>query len=490
MRALGKMLELVNLSASKRQQRMLLNKEVVSILLINSIALICAGQTIQTYNIDSLKKVLSTNLSDTNRISALNNLGRNIEHPDTTLVLAEQAIALSRKVGFKKGEAEAFNNLGYWFNQKGNYPKALEYYLRSIQISENINFESGLKRSFNSISTVYLYLKDYKTSIAYARKARQLAFKQHDLNMMVLSTSWLSKGFLELHQNDSALKYAQHSYEFAIRRKEPFPLYFATARLGEVHEAEGNFSLALEYSRMSLDNSKKDGRYFRIAAAHQQVANVFKSMGATDSCRWHAEQSFNISEAENLAATLLSSSLLLSELHDGKDDTKSLKYHKLAMVAQDSLYSQKKNQQIEALRLTETLRQQEMQALHEQEIIRRNNNLQYAAIAFGLVLFVIIFLLVSHSVIARPGLIRFLGILALLILFEFINLLLGPFVDQITNHSPVWMLLIMVLIAALLIPIHHRLEKLFTNKLVEKNNQIRLAAAKKVIATLEDTQRS
>ena len=46
-------------------------------------------QTIQTYNIDSLKQVLSTDLHDTNRIWALNNLGRNIQNSDTILVLAE-----------------------------------------------------------------------------------------------------------------------------------------------------------------------------------------------------------------------------------------------------------------------------------------------------------------------------------------------------------------------------------------------------------------
>src|SRR3989337_1750590 len=117
------------------------------------------AQIFQTYNIDSLKKVLRTELHDTNRIWTLNNLGRNIPTSDPIMTLAEQAIELSRKIGFTKGEAEAYNNIGYWVNQQGNYPKALENYLRSIQLSESVNYEAGLKRSFNSISTVYLYLK-------------------------------------------------------------------------------------------------------------------------------------------------------------------------------------------------------------------------------------------------------------------------------------------------------------------------------------------
>ncbi len=47
------------------------------------------------------------------------------------------------------------------------------------------------------------------------------------------------------------------------------------------------------------------------------------------------------------------------------------------------------------------------------------------------------------------------------------------------------MLLALVCIAALLVPLHHKLEKWATNKLVEKNKQIRLAAAKKTIQELE-----
>lgn len=460
------------------------------------IAVLCStmakvsGQTSQTYNIDSLKKILSTELSDTSRVWALNNLGRNIQNSDTTLLLAEQAVRLSQSIDFKKGEAEALNNIAYWFNQKGNYPAALENYLKSIQLSESINYEAGLKRSFNSISTVYLYLGDYVTSINYARRARRLSLKLSDMNTLALAASWLSKAFLELHHRDSALKYAQESYEVATRLKEPLPLYFATARLGEINVVEGNHGLALEYLRLSLRFSKEDGRYFRIAGAHQQLAEIFKNTGEKDSCLWHAKQAFAISRAENLAGSLLSSSLLLSALYEGENDTESLRYTRFALAAQDSLFSQEKNRQVESLSLSETLRQRDIESLERQAEDERRNNLQYAAIALGLVIFVIVFLLFSHSIIATDGQIKFLGILALLIVFEFINLLLHPFLANITHHSPLMMLIIMVGVAALLIPLHHYLEKSVIQKLLEKNKRIKVKAAKKIIATLGEDQGS
>jgi hypothetical protein len=106
-------------------------------------------------------------------------------------------------------------------------------------------------------------------------------------------------------------------------------------------------------------------------------------------------------------------------------------------------------------------------------------------IALGIITFVTLFLLLSRSIITNTKVIEFLGILALLIVFEFINLLAHPFLERVTNHSQILMLLVLVCIAALLVPLHHRVEKWATKKLVEKNKAIRLAAAKRTIEKLE-----
>ena len=48
------------------------------------------------------------------------------------------------------------------------------------------------------------------------------------------------------------------------------------------------------------------------------------------------------------------------------------------------------------------------------------------------------------------------------------------------------MLLALVCIAALLVPLHHRMQKWTATKLVEKNKATRLANEKKTIEKLED----
>lgn len=76
--------------------------------------------------------------------------------------------------------------------------------------------------------------------------------------------------------------------------------------------------------------------------------------------------------------------------------------------------------------------------------------------------------------------------MGLLLIFEFVNLLLHPVISKMTRDYLPWMFMVMVLIAALLVPAHHRLEKWIIARLAEKNRRIRLAAAKRTIAALEN----
>ncbi|MBK7308277.1 MAG: hypothetical protein IPI88_15470 [Chitinophagaceae bacterium] len=128
----------------------------------------------------------------------------------------------------------------------------------------------------------------------------------------------------------------------------------------------------------------------------------------------------------------------------------------------------------------EDLRQQEVAAEKLKEEEQRKQNIQYALIALGIIVLLTLYLLLSRSFITNTKLIEFFGVVALLIVFEFLNLLLHPFLERVTHHSPVLMLLALVCIAALLVPLHHKVEKGATLKLVEKINRFGWLLQKKL----------
>ncbi len=172
-----------------------------------------------------------------------------------------------------------------------------------------------------------------------------------------------------------------------------------------------------------------------------------------------------------------------NKLHQGDS---AYFYLSMESVLKDSVFSQSNLNKIQSLAFNEQIRKIDEEATLTVAQEERKQNIQFALIALGIITFIIIFLLLSRSIITNTKMIEFLGVVALLIVFEFLNLLLHPFLEKVTHHSPVLMLLALVCIAALLVPLHHKSEKWATSKLVEKNKQIRLAAAKKTIHQLDN----
>jgi hypothetical protein len=161
-------------------------------------------------------------------------------------------------------------------------------------------------------------------------------------------------------------------------------------------------------------------------------------------------------------------------------------YAKMKDALNDSIFNQNNINKIQAMEFNEQLRSMEDNAKKAEEALQRKQNIQFALIALGIVSFIILFFLLSRSIIVTEKWISFFGILGLLIVFEFINLLIHPFLEGATNHSPLLMLMALVALASLLIPLHHRMEKWIKEKMTEKNKKIRLENAKKTIEKLEE----
>ena len=205
-----------------------------------------------------------------------------------------------------------------------------------------------------------------------------------------------------------------------------------------------------------------------------------------DSALYYARLSFSAANGGNFAQQLLNASNFLADYYRKKKVVDSAyTYLTFVIESKDSLYSQEKTNQIRNISNDKMLRQQELELKNQQARDERNQNIQFAIIGVTVVTFLILFFLLSQSIIINEKWVRFLGVLALLLVFEFINLLLHPWLSEFTHHSPPLLLLGMVAIASMIIPLHHRMEHWITHKMVAKNKKLRLAAAKKIVARLE-----
>ena len=381
----------------------------------------------------------------------------------------------------------AYSFLGQGYRLMGNNIKALDYHHKAIAAAEKSGNLSILALAENQTAHIYKDRQEYDKAINLYLSSTAHADKGKNQKIKGWGPLNLGGVYLDEDKLDSSLLYSQRAYENFIKVKSVSNPYLFR-NLGGVQSKMGNASLAVSYFNMGIDQSMGTSNIRYLNLAYTGLADHYHRFKQTDSSVFYAKKAIAVVNKTSFFYLGSKSAQLLTDIYEKINCDSTLKYAKVYKIAADSLNSSKANQQIQLMTFEEDLRQQEVAAEKIKAEQQRKQNIQYALLAFGIITFVILFLALSRRHITNTKVIQFLGVVALLVVFEFLNLLLHPFLERITHHNPILMLLALVCIAALLVPLHHKLEKWATHKLVEKNKAIRLAAAKKTIRLLSDEE--
>ena len=445
----------------------------------------------QTNIIDSLNQLLLNKMPDSSRSLILSKLGGQymISNPDTALILSQQGLALARQINYTNGEAIGLNQTASVFNITGNYPRALEFFLEALKKSEAIGNPLRIGASLVNIGSVYYYQGDHRLAINYTLKAKELFERSGNKPNLMNSLLNLGDFYEKWNRLDSARFYTQQAYELAIVLKDTDFTGMTLNNLGNIYTKMGQPVIAMEFYKSGLPNLIQAGDDDALCECSLGMAKLFQKSGNKDSCVYYARLSMVTAQNGGFTNRILNASNFLSDYYKtiGMVDSAYV-YLATTITAKDSLFSQEKSRQIQNLSITEMLRQQEKAAEATAVREERRTDIQYAIIIIGLISFTILFLLLSRSIIVNEKWIKFLGILGLLLVFEFINLVIHPYISAATHHSPLGILLISVAVAAVLVPVHHNAEEWVIHKMIGKNKRLRLAAAKRIVRRLEEEE--
>jgi tetratricopeptide (TPR) repeat protein len=443
------------------------------------------GIDAQIHERDSLRQLLISTKEDTTKIMVLARLSLYEPSFEGGLSLASEGLALARKISYKKGEAECLNQMGNQYTVIRNYPIALHYYLQGLQIREVINDSAGMGISNDNIGYIYRELSDYERAKSYFMKALQIQSAGKDIYGQAITHADIGVLYEQLKNPDSALFYYQRSFEYFNKSPEKYQLAITLNGLGSIQHQLGHKELAKNYYRLAINNGLEYSDSLNLPQSYLGMAVLLKGTSPVDSSILYAKTALHFAQIIKAYDVIVDAGRLLSQLYQHNNAVASLMYLNMAMEASDSAFNKEKDLQIQRLSYAEQERQKEMAYNKIKAAEKYKHDLQYAAIALAIIVFAGLFLLLSRSIIVNEKWVKFLGVLGLLAVFEFINLLLHPYLGAITLHSPVLMLLALMAIAALLVPLHHKLEHWLIHKMVVKNKQLRLTAAKKILSELE-----
>ena len=323
---------------------------------------------------DTAKIVLKSRLSEAYRSN----------NPDTSLILANQALINAREIGFKKGEIMALNVLSVLYREKGDLPYALQMGLQGLKIAEKEQLTYVWVYSLIRVGNVYLNVGDLSKALLYFQKADKLLEKNYDEFQWGVTQYFIAVINLQLNQMDAAenrLELLENKYRFI-----PLWIIINNSLRGELEKKRGEPRQALIYLQKSLTAAVAENSIREASTASNAIALLFKEINQPDSAIYYAKLGLELGKRLSYTNRILTASSLLAELYAEENPKEAVMYYQMASAAKDSLYGVQKFQQLQSA----TMQEQERQTEIEAAAIAYRNNLRQRGLIGGVALFLIV----------------------------------------------------------------------------------------------------
>lgn len=434
----------------------------------------------QFNTIDSLKTLFSNTKDDSTRVVLLCQISDefSLPHPDSAMIYAEQGLNLANQNGLKKGQARSLTRIGNILLSIGDFTNAFGTHLKSLKISEEIDDKDGIAATNSNMARVFTEQGDYRHALEYyfkAQKNYELILKnlenekpvnepliKRNKSYLVIVSLNIGDNYDRMSLLDSALLFQSRAQSQAIMIDDKDDLGAILNNLGYIYFEKGMHQEALLSYKLSIPYSVSIDDKIFLANTYLGIARVFQKTGPFDTSIFYAQKSFSAASDGNFQKEMLNAANLLTELYESINDEKNaLHYLKLAKTTGDSLFTLAKINQLYSLSINEKFRQQEITEAKEKAVKERKNNLQNLAfIILAIPFFGILFNIIRRKTHATT--LESMGLLGLLLLFEFLSIFLRPYIGRITNGTPVYSLLINVLIALLMLPVYYGIRSWIT----------------------------
>jgi len=351
------------------------------------------GQQENYKDVPSLLQRLSAATSDTTRILIKCSLGEayRSNNPDTSLIMANEALASSQELKFKKGEIHALVVLCVLYREKGDLPYALELGLKALKIAEEERLAYEQVYCLIRIAVVYIAVKDIPEGIAYLKKADDILKNNYDDFQWTVVQFFLGDAYDQLNDLDAAEKQAK-----IIEEKQGLdPLWVIIYRRMQANIAvkRNNLPLAIKYYHESNEAAIAQSEFREAATVVNGMALAFKKMGKTDSAIFYAKQGLKLGQMLSYRNRILAASSLLAELYAEKDPKEAVKYYQIASASKDSLYGVQKVLKLQS----STMKEQERLADEEAARIAYQNKIRQRTLVGGVAAFLGIALILYRN---------------------------------------------------------------------------------------------
>jgi len=280
--------------------------------------------------------------------------------------------------GMQTEYAEQLSNIGVVMEKSGMYPKALDNYLQALTIFEKLKIKIKIARVSSNIGIIYQQLNEDNKSIKYYKIAMNIAEKENNLIVAANCYNNIATYFEEFKQNyDSALFYYNKAKNIYIKTSKSNKLLIIENNIGNNYLLKKEFNIADSIFKSVLQKSIDYGFESRITPILNNQAQSYILQKKYAKALSKVNQSLALDKNIQNKELELESLILLSEIYkkqnnyekyseiltqqyDIKEDISGIEQKKQINTLNIKYEVDKKESQIQILKLNNDIKNREI----------------------------------------------------------------------------------------------------------------------------------
>ncbi len=287
------------------------------------------------HKLDSLLVIYKKNLpADTSLAKLYNEIGYQLTriHPDSSKLFTDKGMELSKKLNFKKGIGEAYNNLGINYYIRGQFEEAEKEFLASKKIAEEMKNLKAITNRQNNLGIIYYTQGNYTKALEYLNRSLVTQTGMHDTLGLANTQNTIASVYIHLADYDKALKCYLEALNLFEKAGDKTGISQAYNNIGIVYNSLENFDKAIENYEASVKISEEIGEKFKLAPAYSNLGKVYQKKGNIEKATWYFTESLKLAREMNSPQGIAYNLSDLGSIAEGKKDyAAALKYYTEAL---------------------------------------------------------------------------------------------------------------------------------------------------------------
>ena len=421
------------------------------------------GESEKSLNYNNLAlSIASASNNDSLKVEAYSSMGRTYQAKNEKLLAFRNYLEVLNIAELSRNEPlmkiAYSRDMSGFYDDLGEYDKALDYEMKVLAIDEKNRDRYELLDDYNRIGR--LFSRKKKVALALMMDEKSIALADSLQFPTIKLNGYLNIVNLYLNNDDpvKGLDYINKHSEIARFFAKSGMQPFVDEGYGNIYSMLGKFDSAYYYYKKAEPQMELKAGSARRGDFYSNFGFYYKAKGDYKNAISYFEKARNIGEEIKDMDVLEKCSANLDTLYTLSKDFKTAYFYNTEYnLYKDSIKTLSKETDLLKLEVDNDNRRRERLAKEEEENTLRRHNIQYMGLTVGLGCLFILLVMVGLFVV-HPGTIRALGFFSFIFLFEFIILIADKQIQQWTHEEPWKVLLIKILLAAILLPLHHWLE--------------------------------